>query len=92
MDMPETGKSGMLPMMVVAILGGVAAQANEFLNGKKLSWKIVIGRAIVSAFIGAISFYLLPKDSPWSAAAGGLFAWLGADGIALLVKMLKGDK
>lgn len=84
---PEFEWKGLGTMSLAALLGGAARQAHQWLSGKTVTWRHFIFRAIISIFIGVICFHAMPKDAPWTYAACGLFSWLGADGIALLVQL-----
>lgn len=75
-------------ILLVSLLGGAARQAHQWLGGRKVTWKHFLVRAVISLFIGAICYFLFPDHSPWSFAACGLFSWLGADGVALLLDLM----
>jgi uncharacterized membrane protein HdeD (DUF308 family) len=79
----------MMIMIVIALLGGIARQAHQWLTGKaRPGWKHFLMRAIISVFIGVVCFYMLPRSSAWTGAITGLLSWLGADGITLLIELL----
>ena len=80
-------KEGLLTMGLVALLGGVARNAHQWLSGKKVTWQHFVFRAAISVFIGVICYYALPKDAPWAFATCGLCSWLGADGVSLMIQL-----
>ena len=84
----EEPKLGPMTMMFIAILGGAARQAHQWLSGYNPTWRHFIVRAIVSSFVGIVCYFALPRDAAWSYAATGLFSWMGADGIALLSQIV----
>lgn len=75
--------------VAVAILGGVAKLAWEVLGGKKHPFWHFMLRSVVSSFIGVVCYHIMPKGSELGFAMTGLLAWMGADGITLLVEMIK---
>lgn len=85
---PDSGWEGLATLSFVAVLGGLARQMHQWLDGKHLTWKHFVARAVISTLIGVVCFYALPRESPWSYAACALFAWLGADGIAMLTQLI----
>lgn len=87
-------KEGMITMGLIALLGGIARQAHQWLAGKKVTWKHFFFRALISFFIGLVCSFLFPKVgsppqyAPWSFACAGLLSWMGADGVSLLLKLM----
>lgn len=86
MESPEPVKP-FLPIIMIAILGGLAKQAQFVLQGRKLTWKHFMMRAIISAFIGFVCYYILPA-TPWSYGLCGLLSWMGSDGISFLLDLV----
>ena len=80
-------------MAVLALLGGAARQAHQYLSGKSVTWRHFFFRAIISIFVGVLCYFALPEGEPWTYAVCGLCSWLGADGVALLFQLFlkKGD-
>ena len=76
----------------IAVLGGTAKLAWDVLGGAKPPVWHFFMRAIVSCFIGVLGYHIFPRDAEWSYAATGLTAWLGADGISLLVAIIRDRK
>jgi hypothetical protein len=87
-------EQGIGTSVLISILGGAARQAHQWLGGRKITLRHFAVRSIISSFVGVICYFALPPTSPWSYAACGLFSWLGADGIALLLNIVvkKNDK
>lgn len=83
----EPPKNPLLILLMIALLGGIAKQAQLRLAGKKLTWKHFFFRALVSLFIGVLCYYILPW-SAWSTGLCGLLSWLGADGVTFLLDLV----
>ena len=90
----DGARSGLIAMMVVAVLGGAARQAHQILSGKKVSVVHFLLRGIISGFIGLVCYFALPPATAWSFATTGLLSWLGADSVGLLLQVVfrKGDR
>jgi hypothetical protein len=82
--------SSFIAFIVLPILGGLANQLSMALSHKeKITWSKFLCRAGISLFIGATCWFLLPRNNPISFATVSLLGWLGADGITLLLDLLK---
>ena len=93
MDINPVEPNGGAVLVAVAVIGGAARQAHQWLGGHRPTWRHFIARAVVSLFVGVVCCYALPQQSPWSFAVTGLLGWMGADGIGLLIDILiKTDK
>ena len=88
-------RDGLLTMGLIALLGGIARQSHQWLSGKKVTWRHFVFRALISFFIGMVCSYAFPLElrdgehhhAPWAFATVGLLSWMGADGVALLLKL-----
>jgi len=84
---PQPPKNPLFIVIMIALLGGIAKQAQLCLAGKKLTWRHFFLRALVSLFIGILCHFLLPPTA-WSFGLCGLLSWMGADGVTFLLDLV----
>jgi len=78
--------------VLIALLGGTAKLAYESLTGRRHTiWHFIL-RGVVSLFIGVVCYHILPRDSEFGFAITGLLSWMGADGISILIEIVKANR
>lgn len=86
MDEPRQQTTELIGI-ATAVFGGLAKQMHDWLTRKKdFLWQHLVARAIVSAFVGLLFYYVAQKvNSEWTYIACSLSGWLGADGVSYVL-------
>lgn len=90
------GESPHFPEVIVTLIAGLSGLAKYIHEGMKhrkpFKWIEALGKFFVSAMVGVIVYHMLlsqDMDDNMIAACVGIFGWLGADGVELLIQYMK---